>query len=145
MGSVYQVDGVGQMKIYLAGQYKRRDEFRGVAVLLERAGLPCTSRWLQETGPVTEQMGDNPEDFYRSVATVDIADIDSADAILFFSEDPNVGVVRGGRHVEFGYALAKGKKLCVIGPKENVFHCLDGVQHFADINAFLMEHGVYIY
>jgi len=29
---------------------------------------------------------------------------------------------RGGRHVEFGYAMAKGKRLIVVGYRENLFH-----------------------
>ncbi len=28
----------------------------------------------------------------------------------------------GGRHVEFGYALAKGKPIVLVGPQRNVFH-----------------------
>jgi len=90
-------------------------------------------------------MGDNPDLFYRELALADIQDIDRAEAILLYSEDPTVGVPRGGRHVEFGYALAKGKRLFVIGPKENIFHCVDGVEHFADFNAFIMEYGVYVH
>ena len=37
---------------------------------------------------------------------------------------------RGGRHVEFGLALAAGKRLCIVGPRENIFHFLPRVEVF---------------
>ena len=39
----------------------------------------------------------------------------------------------GGFHVEFGYALGKGKSVDIIGPQLNVFYALAGmpnVRHF---------------
>lgn len=36
---------------------------------------------------------------------------------------------RGGRHCEFGYALATRKEILVVGPRENVFYCLEEVRH----------------
>jgi hypothetical protein len=44
---------------------------------------------------------------------------------------------KGGRHVEFGLAVAAGKRLVVIGPRENVFHCLPGVSVVTDIEALI--------
>ena len=57
---------------------------------------------------------------------------------IFFSEPSDKAVRRGGRHVEFGFAMAGNKPIFVIGPKENIFHYLlsDG-KHFADIPSFL--------
>jgi hypothetical protein len=37
---------------------------------------------------------------------------------------------RGGRHVEFGAAVATGKRLIVVGHRENLFHHLPGVEFF---------------
>ena len=37
---------------------------------------------------------------------------------------------RGGRHVEFGMGWAWGKRLIVVGPRENVFHLLPTVEQF---------------
>lgn len=37
---------------------------------------------------------------------------------------------RGGRHVEFGLAVALGKRLIVIGHRENLFHHLPAVEFF---------------
>ena len=51
--------------------------------------------------------------------------------LIAFSEEPRAGgASRGGRHVEFGLALAWGKGVVVVGPRENVFHTLPQVEHF---------------
>jgi nucleoside 2-deoxyribosyltransferase len=125
------------MKLYLAGRYPRRDEFRALLPLLEFAGVEITSRWLTETERLDHNMGDHSIQFYRKTARIDLDDIDAADGILFFSENPKVGIPRGGRHVEFGYALATGKMMIVIGDYENIFHYLPQVIHYPDLEAFL--------
>jgi hypothetical protein len=38
---------------------------------------------------------------------------------------------RGGRHVEFGYAMALGKRLIVVGHRENLFHEHPTVEFYA--------------
>lgn len=123
------------MKVYLAGRYSRRDELSEYAKLFQAAGISVTSRWLTEDTPLNSQMGDHSEEFYKTTAEIDIQDVLAADAIVFFAEDPLVGTPRGGRHVEFGYALGLGNKgLLVVGPKENIFHYLPGVRHFENVD-----------
>src|ERR1022692_562430 len=107
------------MKVYLAARYSRRDELREYKTRLEAEGIEVTSRWLEEKEPLDSQMGQHSDEFYVMTATIDLDDIDKADLVLFFSEDPLVGWVRGGRHVEFGYALGTDKPIAIIGPKEN--------------------------
>jgi hypothetical protein len=119
------------MKVYLAAQYARRDELRAYRYILENhLGIEVTSRWLDEKEPLNSQMGQHPEYFYVETATFDLEDVDKADAVIFFSENPLVGVPRGGRHVEYGYAFKGGKTIFVVGPKENVFHYIGKVHHF---------------
>ena len=48
----------------------------------------------------------------------------AADAVIIFTEIPNTILATGGRHVEFGLALAQGKRMIIVGPRENVFHYL---------------------
>lgn len=124
-------------KIYLAARYSRRDEMKALATQLRMAGFVTTSRWLHEDKPLDTQLGDDPPVFYRVTAEIDLDDIDRADAIVFFAEDPKVGTPRGGRHVEFGYALGKGKLCYVIGGEENIFHFLPRVLNFSTAQAFL--------
>lgn len=128
------------MKFYIAGRYSRRDEFREVAKQLIEMGHEVTSTWLQENEPLQSHMGDHSPAWYAKTAQTDLDDIDRADAVLFYAEDPKVGTPRGGRHVEYGYALAKGKFIYVVGPEENIFHYgnpmilnIVGVQYLAPV------------
>lgn len=119
------------MRIYLASRYDRRFQMLGVTSILMRAGHVVTSRWI-------EGRGEGPE----VEAAEDIADVLRADCLLSFTEEPTEHVTwaaRGGRHVEFGVALATGKRLCVIGPRENVFHYLPRVEVFRGLDEFVAQ------
>lgn len=128
------------MRIYIAGRYSRRDEFRIVRDKLVKRGHTVTSRWLDENEPLQSQMGQHTSDWYYDTQLVDLEDIEDANVMLFFSEDPLVGTPRGGRHVEFGYALAISQPIHVIGPKENVFHYNRMVTHHASLEDFIVNH-----
>lgn len=116
------------MRIYLAARYSRNDEMRGVRDVLQGMGHKVTSRWIDLHPDI---VGDFSESF--TVDTLnstpelcaplgqhDLDDIDLADCVISFAE-PNGGG-KGGRHVEFGYALGRGKRMILVGPRENVFH-----------------------
>lgn len=124
------------MYVYIAARYSRKEEMIEVQRELERVGLIVTSRWLTEPHPATTGLEDVSDADNRYYAGVDLEDIERCDHILFFSES-NL-YPRGGRHVEFGYALGLGKKLHVVGERENIFHYLDSVvvhvtlQHYLD-------------
>lgn len=81
-------------------------------------GHTCTSRWRFEQGA-----GDGSEvihkEHYMEAARVDLEDIDSAEMLVLLNGQVSK---TGGKHVETGYAIAKGKKVVVVGPVENVFH-----------------------
>lgn len=83
-----------------------------------------TSRWIDFHGspmPVEcppEQLRDDPATCW-TYAEADLLDILRADVIVSFT---GLGG-RGGRHVEYGYAIAKGTRLVIVGPREHVFHC----------------------
>lgn len=108
------------MRIYLAGRYGRRLELRAYAERLRALGHEITSRWLDgeheafDATPTREQMIEWSYD--------DISDICDADVLIAFTEPPTSEYSRGGRHVEFGYALAKGMFLARVGPVENIFY-----------------------
>lgn len=88
------------------------------AEALQAMGHEVTSEWINGT----HQGGDS-----REYALIDLRDIDAADALVLFSESPAGSRTRGGKHVEFGYALAKGKRIFIVGNHGNVFHRLDGI------------------
>lgn len=116
------------MKIYLAARYSRRDQLRSVADELRRLGHTITSRWL-ETEWVNRPSDScaAPPEYRETYATVDMEDVRAADCVISFTEAPGDGS-RGGRHVEFGLAVAWGKRLIVVGHRENLFHHLPGAK-----------------
>lgn len=127
------------MKIYLAAAYSRHPEMQGYAKQLEDLGHTITARWIYGThqaeddeisGPSQEKIAEWAED--------DMADVRAADLVVSFTDGPSKRA-RGGRHAEFGMALAWHKGLILIGPREHVFHYLPQVEHYDTFAAWLAE------
>lgn len=113
--------------VYLAARYGRRAELSGYAGQLREAGYTVTSRWLD-----TAEEGAPDFLTIRLWAEQDIEDLDAAETVVCFSEalnETDSEYSRGGRHVELGYALARDKRVFVVGPVENVFMALGQVHH----------------
>jgi nucleoside 2-deoxyribosyltransferase len=130
------------VKVYLAAQYPRRNEMRQVAALLRENNIEVTSRWLEESIPLTSQLHDTSVHYNQKAGALDRDDIDEADTLVLFAEDPTVGLPRGTHHTEFGYAMGKGKRLIVINGPENMFHYLPEVIHYASLGDFLDAEGI---
>lgn len=127
------------MKIYLASRYSRLVELCEYKSILEALyAVEVTSRWLlgnhqvDDAGLSQEAKAEERERF----AVEDFEDLMAADCVMSFTETPRSTNSRGGRHVEFGMALAAGKRCIVIGPRENVFHCLPNVEWYKDFGEF---------
>lgn len=113
------------MKVYLASRYSRHPEMQGYRDELAELGIEVTSRWINGghewvSVPDEEMPVSVGEDFARE----DLLDLIQADVVVNFTEPPKANPSRGGRHVEFGYALGQGIDVLVVGHRENVFHCL---------------------
>lgn len=127
------------MKIYLASRYSRREELCEYAAIFTTEGHTITSRWLlgnhqiDDAGLSQEAKAEERKRF----AMEDWHDLMQADCCISFTEEPRGTNSRGGRHVEFGAALAAGKRCIIIGPRENVFHCLPEVEHYLTFSEFL--------
>jgi hypothetical protein len=126
------------VKVYLASRYSRRQELSGYRDELTALGIQVTSRWIdgpgqrrldndQLLGPeeefLVESGATTPEalEVRRLCAAADLWDVGDAQIMLTFTFG---GGGRGGRHVEWGYALAQGLTLVVVGPREHIFHDL---------------------
>lgn len=131
------------IKIYLAARYSRNDEMRGVRDVLVGMGFEVTSRWIDLHPDV---VGDFSASFTADTLNTepekcaplgqhDLDDINRADWVVSFTG----GGGKGGRHVEFGYAYAREKRLFVVGPRENVFHTLAGVEQFPTWRSFVIR------
>jgi hypothetical protein len=125
--------------VYLAARYSRREEMLAVREDLRRAGYVVTSRWVN---------GEHQADFDRETpegtavmarfAREDLADLIGSQCVISFQEVPRKPTTnRGGRHVEFGYALALGKRIICVGPLEHVFTALPEVDRYDDWPAAL--------
>ena len=130
------------MKAYIAARFSRLKEMKALIPLFQEYNISVCSRWLQETVSPDVTLSELSPIYHGKTAEIDIEDIDACDIFVFFSEDPLVGVPRGGRHVEFGYALAKGKRISVIGQEENTFHYLPQIRHHLSVQEFLDAEGI---
>lgn len=116
------------MRIYLAARFGRQQELRGYRDELVAMGHIVTSRWLDEESQAGDVGNDGSPDALRHFAEIDLQDLVDADCVVSFTEAPSAAPARGGRHVEFGVAWSIGKRLIVIGHRENVFHHLVEVE-----------------
>lgn len=127
------------MRIYLAARYSRHPEMQQVRADLESLGHTVTSRWINGDHDLAGEPdvdggsgvvdAETRERKRREWAEEDLADLQAADCCISFTEpEGNIaGRGRGGRHVEFGVALATHKLCIVVGHRENVFHSCAGV------------------
>lgn len=116
------------MKFYIAARFSRRPEAHALAKQLNELGHTCTATWITDDSHVTGSDMD--------CALHDCRDVMACDTLIALTEVPR-GNSRGGRHVEFGMALAANKECVVIGPRETVFHYLPNVKHFPTVAAFM--------
>lgn len=115
--------------IYLAARYARRPEMEQIALdLMNAYGYNITSEWV---------FGGEEGKTLEDIAIMDLEHVDAADTVISFTESESVGYYTGGRHVEFGYALARGKRVIVIGPRENVFHNDPRVEQFETLEDWI--------
>lgn len=127
------------MKIYLAARYSRHPEMRSHAADLTRLGHEVTSRWILGDHELLSRGQSDADPWAIRWATEDWEDLQAAALVISFTEAPGPipGRGRGGRHVEFGAALALGKQCVVVGARENVFHHLPHVTFHATWSACL--------
>ena len=117
--------------IYLAARYSRRLELLGYKTQLEEAGHEVTSRWLLgEHAALDQDWASLPNETVAKWAEDDLEDIEEAEVFVMFTEEPGEGGRRGGRHVEFGFALALETPIVIVGPRENTFHCSSFIEVF---------------
>ncbi len=109
------------MKIYLAAQFSEQQLMKGWREALRFHGHVVTSRWLDVTE--TDLTTSRPQ----TEAEKDLEDISEADIVLSKTLNRGELFTGGGRHIEFGYAYAKGKDLINVGGYESVFHKLPQV------------------
>ena len=119
------------MKIYIAALFARRKEMENWANALKEHGHEITARWVYggENGLTR-----------TDIAILDLDDVNACDVLLAFTHPYGTQTPGGGRHVELGYALAKGKTVCIIGERENVFHHHPHVHVFSTLREWMRHY-----
>lgn len=109
------------MRVYIAAPYPERVYAQQVMADLESRGdFEVTSTWLRHE--------DKLEDTF---ARLDLADVARADVLVALNPPEYANSGTGGRHVEFGYALALRKPIVMVGAQSNIFHFLDDLYFVA--------------
>lgn len=132
--------------IYLASRYSRREELAAYRDQLSQLGFLVQARWLDgghqisdagapigESGEALVEGDEGGTSLEAAVlrskfAQDDWDDVNAAEIVISFTEPPRSRANRGGRHVEFGIALARGVRVIVVGYRENIFHWLPRVE-----------------
>lgn len=129
------------MRFYLAAMYSRHEELRMYADVLENHGHVVTSRWIngEDQALDSELLHQCNRERAQRLLQDDLEDLFAADTLIAFTEAPQEGSSRGGRHVEFGIALAHGLRLFVIGPRENLFYLVPGVRGYRSFDELWMD------
>jgi hypothetical protein len=143
------------MKVYIASNFADKDRVKERGEELKALGIECTSRWASETAPHNCKITDKPAQYMRETAVFDLEDILASDVVILTVPTPEQlmnltphQMSRGGRTFESGFMYglmyaslwlrkthqiyAPERKLIVMGPKENVFHFLDGMVEAAN-------------
>lgn len=117
--------------VYLSAPYSRMQEMRQYRDTLQALGLRVCCSWLDGDPEADESVMTDAE--AAMVAMVDLGEIRQANILIAFSEAgaaPTPAAMRGGRHVEFGYARARhelgysAREIWLVGRRENVFGAL---------------------
>ena len=125
------------MKAYLASRYSRYQEMQQVRDELEKLGHTITSRWIDGDKDLSDS-----ENERIKLALRDMEDLYNADTVISFTEEllsTNLRSKRsrGGRHIEHGIAIGLCKRTVVVGPRENIYHCLPSVLWFSNYSSFI--------
>jgi hypothetical protein len=129
-----RINGDNRVKIYLAARYSRNSEMREYRDQLHSMGYKVTSQWIDQHGGqelesfTSSKLNSDPH-YCAHFAQVDYSDLLISDMVIFFSSG-NGSQGKGGRHVEFGMAVALNKLVIIIGQRENVFHCFSDIHQF---------------
>lgn len=118
------------MNIYVAALASQIAYANVIADRLRSAGHSITSRWLDGLAEIDAGSQAN-------AAEMDITDVERADVLVLLTLPKGTLYKGGGRNVEFGYALGRGKLCVIIGDYENIFCHLRRVRVVSTVEAAL--------
>lgn len=106
------------LRVYLAAPFELQEMAARIAAFLATEhGIGCTSRWLTAGGVDSDEW-----------ARYCLADVGRCDVFVVINPEAFRKTGTGGRHVEFGYALALRKPVVIVGEQTNLFHTLAEIE-----------------
>lgn len=108
------------MKIYIAASWERRLAAAELRDTLLAAGHKVTSRWIDGEGSSADYV--HKDEQMAQYALKDCQDVMSAEGLVCITGDAHDERTRGGKHSELGGALFTGKRIFLLGPREQIFH-----------------------
>ena len=107
------------MRVYIAAPVTEQSRAALIAERLEKMGFEVTSRWLYMKVGYDVKTRDE----LKANSQIDLDDVDSADMLVHLAVR-----VSFGASAEFGYALARGKKVLSWGKFLGIFQCHPNVE-----------------
>lgn len=125
----------GAMRVYLSARFQRQEEMRRYAEQLRAEAIEVVSAWHDIDSPSSDGFSGLDDQRRAWLAMLDVQQLSGTNVVTVFSEDAKPvrrqhSRDRAVRHVEFGTALALGKRVLLVGDAENSFYCLPDVEHF---------------
>jgi hypothetical protein len=117
------------LSVYIAAPFPLREIARDVCRYLQINGCDITASWLF--------IDDMPD--ADPAARLDLADVDRAQVLVLINPLKWKQDGTGGRHTEFGYAMAAGKRLVILGARTNLFHHRSDVELVDDVPAWIVR------
>lgn len=118
------------IQVYLCAPFREQDRARAIANVLRLNKIAICSRWITSTE------ADTPES-WEKCAQGDLDDVRKAHILMAINPESWREKGTGGRHVEFGYALAMQIPILLYGERTNAFHYLAQVEHLSDPGDFV--------
>lgn len=119
---------MSRKRTYIAAPYGDRVLVAELAEIMEDHGYSVQTRWY--TNHVFEHPGEleNPfnHEYAAKAAWEDVSDILAADLVVVI--DHGIQTATHGRQVEFGIAIGTCNEVWWVGPWDNIFCALNGLQ-----------------
>jgi nucleoside 2-deoxyribosyltransferase len=122
----------GYLNVYVASSFKTADYVRWLRERLEDY-VNITSSWCEEQPLLPNDYREQPQEA-RFRANEDYLDIERSDIVAVFTHEEST---TGGLHVELGMAIALKKRVIIVGPKTNVFHYMNVIEHYPSVEGFI--------
>ena len=121
------------MRFYIAS--RQQETARAMRDAVIALGHSITSHWIED--PEFGAKKSDPEAHYKKWSVLDEQDVRDCDELILLTEPGQYSM--GGRHTETGMAIALGKRVNVVGGRENVFHRHPLAHNFEDAAGFIRD------